>query len=45
MVRKNEKVEHKWTFEGHQLGVVSVTTDPNGEGLSGIVLCIGIIII
>ena len=26
--RENDKLEHAWTFEGHQLGVISVTTDP-----------------
>ena len=24
-------LEHKWTFEGHQLGVVSVAADPTGS--------------
>ena len=24
-------LEHKWTFEGHQLGVVSVAMDPSGQ--------------
>ena len=34
--RHHEKLTHKWTFEGHQLGVVSVTTDPSGEGIVNI---------
>ena len=25
-------LEPKWTFEGHQLGIVSVATDPTGTG-------------
>ena len=24
-------LDHKWTFEGHQLGVVSVVADPAGN--------------
>ena len=24
-------LEHRWTFEGHQLGVVSVVADPAGN--------------
>ena len=34
--RHHEKLTHKWTFEGHQLGFVSVTTDPSGEGIVNI---------
>ena len=33
LVRDEERcaLDHKWTFEGHQLGVVSVTADPTGN--------------
>ena len=32
LCRENKSLEHKWTFEGHQLGIISVTTDPQGQG-------------
>jgi len=28
------QMEHKWTFHGHQLGVVSVDINPTGTGRS-----------
>ena len=32
LLRENDRLEHMWTFEGHQLGIVSVTTDVQGQG-------------